>query len=140
MTKNEEEAFLAPFFEAARQGGVLVVSVIHEALEQRLKRKVALASAYNLLHRHGWRKLTPDKRHVKADMQAQEEWKKTPCPARANRKDVGQTWSHQIDVSRRGALWSYCGEQALLVSQTSQAGVSHNGVSGIHVCIRCGEH
>lgn len=89
MTKNEEEAFLAPFFEAARQGGVLVVSVIHEALEQRLKRKVALASAYNLLHRHGWRKLTPDKRHVKADMQAQEEWKKNSLPGSRKSKRRG---------------------------------------------------
>ena len=29
-------------------------------------RKVALASAYNLLHRHNWRKLATDKRNVKS--------------------------------------------------------------------------
>ena len=76
MTKEEEEAFLAPFFESAQQSGILVVSGIHNALEQHLERKVALATAYNLLHRHGWRKLAPDKRNVKADIQTQEEWKK----------------------------------------------------------------
>ncbi|MDR0250284.1 MAG: winged helix-turn-helix domain-containing protein [Burkholderiales bacterium] len=37
---------------------------------------MALSSVYNLLHRHGWRKLAPDKRHPKSDPQAQEEWKK----------------------------------------------------------------
>jgi transposase len=76
MSIEEEHAFLAPFFESARCGGVLVVSVIHTALEQHLGRKVALASAYNLLHRHDWRKLAPDKRNVAADIHAQEEWKK----------------------------------------------------------------
>jgi Winged helix-turn helix len=35
--------------------GVLVVGQIKAALEKRLGRKVALASAYNLLHRHNWR-------------------------------------------------------------------------------------
>ena len=73
MTNDEEQAFLAPFFESARCSGVLVVGVIRNALEQHLGRKVALASAYNLLHRHGWRKLAPDKRNVAADIEAQEE-------------------------------------------------------------------
>lgn len=35
-----------------------------------------MATTYNLLHRHGWRKLAPDKKHPKADVDAQEEWKK----------------------------------------------------------------
>ena len=59
MTIEEERAFLAPFFEDARQSGILVVSGVHNALEQHLGRKVSLASAYNLLHRHNWRKLAP---------------------------------------------------------------------------------
>ena len=46
------------------------------ALDQQLGRPVALASAYNLLRRHGWRKLVPDKRHPKSDPVAQEDWKK----------------------------------------------------------------
>ena len=76
MTIEEERSFLASHLESARCGGILVVSVIHNALEQHLGRKVALASVYNLLHRHNWRKLAPDKRHVQADIQAQEDWKK----------------------------------------------------------------
>lgn len=77
MSEKEEHDFLAPFLEEALQGGVLVVNGIHHAMEKYLGHKVALSSAYNLLHRHGWRKLAPDKRHVKADVQAQEDWKKT---------------------------------------------------------------
>jgi transposase len=76
MTQEEEATFLAPFFEKAKVGGILVVGEIKRALDERLGRKVALASAYNLLHRHGWRKLAPDKRHPKADVAAQEAWKK----------------------------------------------------------------
>jgi len=72
----EEEEFLAPFLEKAKAGGILVVSEIKRALDQRLNRNVPLCSAYNLLHRHGWRKLAPDKRHPKADIEVQEEWKK----------------------------------------------------------------
>lgn len=76
MSLEEEREFLAPFLEQAATGGVLVVGQIKAALDQRLGREVALASAYNLLHRHDWRKLAPDKRHPQSDPAAQEEWKK----------------------------------------------------------------
>ena len=76
MSREEEREFLAPFLEQAATGGVLVVGQIKAALDKRLGRKVALASAYNLLHRHNWRKLAPDKRHPQSDPQAQEAWKK----------------------------------------------------------------
>jgi transposase len=76
MSLEEEAIFLRPFFEKAATGGILIVSEIKQSLYARLGRKVALASVYNLLHRHGWRKIAPDKRHVKADVDAQEAWKK----------------------------------------------------------------
>jgi transposase len=59
MSREEEAAFLAPFFEKATKGGILVVGEIKKALDEHLGRKTALASTYNLLHRHGWRKLAP---------------------------------------------------------------------------------
>ena len=87
MTKDEEAAFLAPFFESARCGGILVAGVIHNALKQHLGHKVALASTYNLLHRHNWRKVVPEKRHVQADIEAQEDWKKnSPNSSRKSKK------------------------------------------------------
>ncbi len=76
MSIEEERAFLEPFFEKAKSGGILIVGEIHKALERHLGRNVALASAYNLLHRHNWRKLAPDRRHVESDPQAQENWEK----------------------------------------------------------------
>ena len=76
MSKEEETAFLAPFFDKAARGGILIVSEIKRALDEQMGRKTALASTYNLLHRHNWRKLAPDKRHPKTDVEAQLEWKK----------------------------------------------------------------
>lgn len=81
LSVEEETTFLAPLIESAQTGGILVVGDIHHALEQRLGRHVALASTYNLLHRHHWRKLAPDKYHPKSDPQAQEAFKKTPRTA-----------------------------------------------------------
>ncbi len=54
----------------------MVVVDIKQALDARLGRTVALASAYNLLPRHGWRTLAPDTRHPQADVAAQEDWEK----------------------------------------------------------------
>lgn len=92
MSLAEEREFLAPFLDSAAAGGVLVVSQIKAALDKRLGREVALASAYNLLHRHNWRKLAPDKRHPQSDPVAQEEWKKnfpkrSPKSAKIGRKE-----------------------------------------------------
>jgi transposase len=77
MTFEDEVEFLAPYLEKAARGGILVVSEIKQALDQRLGRTTALASTCNLLHRHGWRKLAPDKRHPKNDPEAQDTYKKT---------------------------------------------------------------
>jgi hypothetical protein len=76
MTREEEARFLVPFFENAATGGILVVGEIKKALDEHLGRTTALASVYNLLHRHNWRKLAPDKSHPKSDAEVQREWKK----------------------------------------------------------------
>jgi transposase len=76
MSREEEAVFLEPYFEKAARGGILVVGEIKQALDAKLGRTTALASTYNLLHRHNWRKLAPDKCHPKSDLKAQEEWKK----------------------------------------------------------------
>ncbi len=76
LSLEREAALLAPFFERARNGGILVVPQIKAELESALGRPIALSSVYNLLHRHGWRKLAPDKRHPQSDPVAQEAWKK----------------------------------------------------------------
>lgn len=90
MSVEEEKRFLAPFLEKAAKGGILVVGEIKRALDEHLGREIALSSAYNLLHRHGWRKLAPDKRHPKADVKAQEEWKKNSRTSSSRSKVNGR--------------------------------------------------
>jgi transposase len=76
LTFEEEKEFLSGFFEAASKGGILVVSEVRSALEDRLGHKVAETTVYRMLDRHGWRKIVPRRRHPKADKLAQEEFKK----------------------------------------------------------------
>jgi transposase len=76
LSLERESEILAPFLERARGGGILVVPQIKAELEGALGRRMALSSVYNLLHRHGWRKLAPDKRHPQSDPDAQQAWKK----------------------------------------------------------------
>ena len=90
LSVSEEIEFLTPFLESAATGGVLVVGQIKAALDKHLGRTVSLASVYNLLHRHNWRKLAPDKRHPQSDPVAQQEWKKnspklSPASAKTGR-------------------------------------------------------
>ena len=88
MSTEQERELLAPFLERASTGGILVVGQVKTELEARLGRSMALSSVYNLLHRHGWRKLAPDKRHPQSDPLVQQEWKKnspttSPKPVRS---------------------------------------------------------
>ena len=71
MTAERERQLLAPSLDRARTGGILVLGQVKAQLEAALGRPMALSSVYKLLHRHGWRKLAPDKRHPQSDEQAQ---------------------------------------------------------------------
>jgi len=99
LSLADEALFLAPFIEKARTGGILIVSEIKEALQARLGRPVALASVYNLLHRHDWRKLVPDKHHPKSDPAAQEACKKTSGNADSDKGRVVGRKANKSDVS-----------------------------------------
>ena len=81
LSWEEEEAFLAPWVEQARQAGVLVVSPLQAALGGKLGRKIDPSEVHRLSARHGWREVTPDTRHPKSDPAAQAEWQKN-CPKR----------------------------------------------------------
>lgn len=76
LSPEEEERFLAPWVEQAKEGRMLVVSSLRAAFAQRVGQPVAATVVYRMLERHGWRKVAPDTRHPKADPKAQEEWKK----------------------------------------------------------------
>ena len=77
LTQEEEASWLDAFRESGQAGGILEVGKIQAAFEERVGRKVAKSTVYDLLHRHGWRKITPRPRHPKSDPEAAASFKKT---------------------------------------------------------------
>lgn len=76
MSKEEEAAFLAPFFERAQTGRIATAREMREAMQSQLGHSVHETSVYRFLKRNGWRKVKPRPVHVQADAQAQEDFKK----------------------------------------------------------------
>jgi len=101
LTPAAERAFLEPWLEQARSGGVVVVSPLRAALAQQLHQPVRPSVIYRLLARHGWRKVAPDTRHPKSDPEVREAWKKNsrkcwqPCDPGGRARPAGP-----VDVSR----------------------------------------
>lgn len=78
LTFEEERSWLFErFSEDSIVGGILEVGRIHRAYEEKIGRKVWKATVYDLLHRHGWRKVAPRPHHPQADAAAQASFKKT---------------------------------------------------------------
>ena len=86
MSKSEEDAFINPFLESAKSGGILEVSQVHSAYEKELGREVKKSVVYRLLHRHGWRKIAPRPTHPKTDKDAQDTFKKTGLQSSKKRR------------------------------------------------------
>lgn len=76
MALEQEQQFLRPWVEQSARAGMVIVPPLHAALEEHLGRKIHHSQVYRLLARHGWRKLSPDSVHPKADLAKQEDWKK----------------------------------------------------------------
>ena len=55
LTEEEEASWLEGFRDAGENGGILEVGRIQAAFEEKVGRKVAKSTVYDLLHRHGWR-------------------------------------------------------------------------------------
>ncbi len=77
LTHEEEASWLEGFRQPGQAGGILEVGKIQAAFEEKVGRKVAKSTVYDLLHRHGWRKITPRPRHPKSDPEAISSFKKT---------------------------------------------------------------
>jgi len=78
LSIEEEDALLAPFLSNAAEGGVVVVSEIKAAYEQKFGQSVHTSTVYRILSRHDWRKIVPRPRHPEADIEAQDALKKLP--------------------------------------------------------------
>jgi transposase len=80
MTSAEEKALLARFAKAAGAGEMLNIHDLKAAYEKAIGHATSDSTVYNLLHRHGWRKLMPRPFHPKRDLAAQNAFKKNGFP------------------------------------------------------------
>ena len=80
MTLSEEKALLTRFSKAAGAGEMLNIHDLKAAYEQAIGHPTSNSTIYNLLNRHGWRKLMPRPFHPKRDIAAQKAFKKTVFP------------------------------------------------------------
>jgi transposase len=71
---QQESLFLATLAERAERGELTTIGEIRNAWEQQIGQRVSRSTVYRLLHRHGWRKLTPRPRHPKANTAEQAAW------------------------------------------------------------------
>jgi transposase len=76
MTVAEEKALLARFATAAGAGEMLNVQDLKAAYEQAIGHSTSNSTIYNVLARHGWRKLMPRPFHPRRDLAAQSDFKK----------------------------------------------------------------
>jgi transposase len=87
MSEEEEKLFLEPFYQQAERGELTTAKEIHRAYEEKIGHKVHKTTIYDLLKRHGWRKILPRGRHPKAEVEAQETFKKnSPKPLKKRKK------------------------------------------------------
>jgi len=77
MTVAEEKALLARFAKAAGAGEMLNIQDLKADYEKAIGHETSNSTIYNLLARHGWRKLMPRPFHPKRDIAAQNSFKKT---------------------------------------------------------------
>ena len=95
LTREQERAFLQPFFARAERGEIATAQEIQQALEAEVKHKVHISSVYRLLHRHGWRKLAPRSRHPKANLAEQDAFRKKTVRAK-------EEWEQRQPSAPRG--------------------------------------
>src|SRR3984893_9080598 len=76
MSPVEEKALLGRFAKAAGAGEMLNIHDLKAAYEKAIGHETSKSTIYNLLARHGWRKLMPRPFHPRRDIAAQNAFKK----------------------------------------------------------------
>jgi transposase len=76
MSLAEEKALPARFAKSAGAGEMLNIHNLKAAYEKAIAHQISDSTIYNLLHRHGWRKLMPRPFHPKRGLAAQNAFKK----------------------------------------------------------------
>ncbi len=76
LPREVEREVVAGLEDTASKGQIVVARQVKLAIEERRGASISLQTAYNILHRQGWRKVSPDKVHPKSDMERQDNFKK----------------------------------------------------------------
>jgi transposase len=71
-----EESLLRSFFERASRGGIITAKQMHPEVCKAVGKEVSLDYVYRMLYRHSWRKVGPRPRHIKTDVNVQDDFKK----------------------------------------------------------------
>jgi hypothetical protein len=74
MTQGEEKALLVRFAKAAGAGEMLNIHDLKAAYEKAIGHETSKSIVYNLLARHGWRKLMPRPQGSRNDWRAPLHW------------------------------------------------------------------
>lgn len=75
ISREEEKNFLDVWYQKAECGELVTAKEIQVAYEEYIGRNVHKTTIYDMLRRHGWRKIVPRRKHPKAE--EQEACKKT---------------------------------------------------------------
>jgi len=72
---EEEKEFLKPFLRKATAGGFINIKPVHAALEKKVGKTIPASTTYAMLHRQGWRKISPRGHHPQGNLIAREKFK-----------------------------------------------------------------
>jgi len=87
LTLEEEAALLEELRSRAGQGLLITAKAVRSQAQARLGHPVSEDHAYDVLHRHGWRKIAPRPTHPESDPEEQEAFKKNfPVWSRPRRR------------------------------------------------------
>lgn len=79
-TKKEESQFLEQFKVKAESGEIVTISKIQEVHQKAMNKKISQTTTYNLLRRHGWRKIEPRPEHPKHNPEEVERFREAIFP------------------------------------------------------------
>ena len=80
LSLENEINFLSPFKEEAKSGKIVTVQSIRDKHEMLLSKTLSPGATYNLLRRHGWRKIVPRPEHPKYKPEDAERFKEAIFP------------------------------------------------------------
>ena len=80
LNVEEEKEFLQPFLRKANAGGFINIKPVHSALEKKIGKRIPSSTVYTMLHRQGWRKISPRGHHPQGNPIAREKFKASFFP------------------------------------------------------------